>query len=126
MSQLRIFYICSLVILGVLLVFTVFRPMVSGEKYSEVSRESVIQREDEWIIQCDIVNREGKDMNYIINWSAGGETYSERVLLKDGGTFTYIHHVYPETVEEGKINLAIYKEGEDTPFEQSTHYIRFD
>ncbi|MBA7681079.1 hypothetical protein ES703_89407 [subsurface metagenome] len=126
MSRLRIILVASLVILGVLVVFTVFRPMVSGEKYSKVSRESVIQREDEWIIQYSIVNREGKDMNYIINWSAGGETYSERVLLKDGGIFTYIQHVYPETVKEGKAHLSIHKGGEATPFEESTYYIRFD
>ena len=126
MSRLRIVYIISLVILGVLLVFTVFRPMTSGGKYSEVSRESTIQMEDEWIIQFDILNREGKDTDYIIDWSTGGETYSERVSIKDGQVFTHIRHVYPETVKEGKVHLTIYKEGEAAPFEECTYYIRFD
>jgi len=89
-------------------------------------RESVIQGEDEWIIQFDIINKEGEESSYIINWSTGRETYTERVSIKDGGIFTYIHHVYPQTVKEGKVNLAIYKEGEPTPFEQATYYIRFD
>lgn len=124
MSKLRIVYILSLVILGVLLVFTVFRPMATGGKYSQVSRESVIQGETEWIIQFDIINREGEDTSYIINWSTGAQTYSERVSIKDGGTFTYMHHVYPETVKEGKVTLTIYKEGEDTPFEQGTYYLK--
>ena len=127
MPRLRIALIVSLVILGVLLVFTVFRPMTSGEKYSEVSRESTIQTEDEWIIQFDLINSEGKDTNYIINWSSGGESYTEKALVGDGRIYRHIYHVYPEMVREtGKVNLTIYKEGEATPFEQATYYIRFD
>ena len=127
MSKLRIIFVASLLILGVLLAFTVFRPMVSEQKFETLTRESIIQGEDEWIIQIDIINKEGEDTNYIINWSAGGETYySERVSLRRGRGFTNIHHVYPETVREGEIHLTIYKEGEPTPFEQSTYYVRFD
>ena len=127
MSKLRIIFVASLLILGVLLAFTVFRPMVSEQKFETLTRESIIQGEDEWIIQIDIINKEGEDTNYIINWSTGGETYySERVSLRIDRGFTNIHHVYPETVREGEINLTIYKEGEPTPFEQSTYYVRFD
>jgi len=124
MSKLRIIYIASLIILGVLLIFTVFKPMVPEENFSAVTRESIIQREGEWIIQFDIINREDKDTNYIIVWSIEGEVYRERVLVKDGGTFSYIHHVYQETVKESKVNLTIYKEGEHTPFEQTTFYFK--
>lgn len=100
--------------------------MTSGEKFSTVGRESIIQTEDRWIIQIDIINREGKDTNYIIRWSSGGTSYSEKVSIKDDRTFTYIHYVYPEMVKEGKVNLEIYKEGETTPFEQATYYVSFD
>lgn len=124
MLKLRIILVVSFVILGVLLVFAVFRPMTPGEKFSMVSRESVIQGEDEWIIQLDILNREGEDTNYIINWFTGAGTYSERVSIKDGQVFTHIYHFHPETVKEGEVHLAIYKEGAPTPFEQSTYYIR--
>ena len=58
MLRTRIIYIASLVFLGVLLVFAVFRPMTTLEKFSTVSRESVIQGEDEWIIQFDLINIE--------------------------------------------------------------------
>jgi len=127
MSKLRIIYIALLIILGVLLVFTVFRPITSEEKFSALTWESTIQMEDEWIIQFDIINREDKDTEYIINWSTGGETYNSKVvLIKQGRTFTNIHHVYPETVKEGKVRLTIYKEGEATPFEDCTYYIHFD
>lgn len=125
-SKLRIVFAISLVILGVLVVFTVFRPIATGEKYSEVVRESITQLEDEVIIQFSIINREGEEANYIINWSTGGKTYSETVSIKNGRMFTHIHHIYPETVKEGQVNLEVYKEGEPTPFEQSTYYIQFD
>ncbi len=127
MSKSSIIFIASLVILGGLLVFTVFRPMAAGEKFSTLTRESIIQGEDEWIIQVSIINREGLDTNYIIEWSTGGETYnSKKVLIKNGRIFTNIHHVYPDTVKEGKIQLTIYKADEATPFEESTYHIHFD
>ncbi len=125
MPKLRIIYTAALVILGVILVFTVFRPMVTGEKFSEVSRESIVQSEDQWIIQFDIINREGKYANYIINWSTGGETYSSKtVLIENGRTFTNIHHVYPETMKEGKVHLIIWKEGEISLFKETTYYLK--
>jgi len=127
MSKLRIIFVASLLILGVLLAFTLFRPITVGQKLETLIRESVIQEEDEWVIQINIINKEGEVADYTIEWSTGGEIYnSKNVSIKNGRTFTNIHHVYPETVREGEINLTIYKEGESTPFEQSTYYVRFD
>jgi len=127
MSKIRIIYVVSLAILGVLVVFTIFRPMATDEKYSTVARQSILQTEDEYIIQYDIINKEDEDTDYIINWSTGGETYySETVSIKNGRTFTHIHHVYPETVKEDKVHLTICKEGEATPFEQCAYFIQFD
>ena len=126
MSKLRIIFVASLLILGVLLVFTLFRPITVGQKFETLTRESIIEKEDEWIIQINIINREGEDTDYIIEWSTGEETYSGRVSIESGRTFTNIYHVYPETVKEGKVYLTIYKEGEPTPFEQSTYYVHFD
>ena len=127
MSKLRIIFVVSLLILGVLLAFTLFRPITFGQKFETLIRESVIQEEDEWIIQINIINKEGEVTDYTIEWSTGGEIYnSKNVTIKNGRTFTNIHHVHPETVREGEINLTIYKEGEPTPFEQSTYYVRFD
>ncbi len=126
MSKLRIVFIASLVLLAVLLIFTVFKPITSQEKFSTISRESIIQGEDEWVIQLGITNREGKNTDYTINWSTGGETYnSKTVHIRSEQGFTDIHHVYPETVKEGKLTLEIYKDDEPAPFEQSTYYIQF-
>ena len=124
MSKLRIFYILSLVILGLLLVSTVFRPMATSGGYSEVSREQLLQAEDEWIVQFDIINREGKDQRYTIGVSVDvDKPYKENVLIPDGRMFTYIHHIYKHQITEGEVSFVLYKEGEDTPFEEITYYL---
>lgn len=122
--RLRIIFIVSLVLLGVLVVLAVFRPLVTGREYSVVGRESTLQTGDQWIIQFDIINREGKDMGYNLVWLSGGETYTERVVVGNGRIYSHIRHVYLATVKEDKVNLIIYKEGETTPFEQVTYYLK--
>lgn len=124
MSKLRIFYLFTLLILGVLLAFAVFRPMASGEKYSTVSRESIIQEESESIIQFNIINREGKDTKYNVKVLVGDRQYNEEFLIQDGGVYVYIHHIPRSKVSSGQVNITIYKDGEDTPFEQGTYYLR--
>lgn len=124
MSKLRIFFVMSLVILAVLIVFTVFRPMATGGKYSEVSRESLLQTNQEWILQFDIVNHEGKDMRYIIDISVDGKLYRESCLINSGGLFTYIRQIRSSELTSGEVSIMIRKEGEDTPFEQKTYYLK--
>ncbi len=123
MSKLRVFYIISLVILGVLIAITIFRPIGGDEKYSTVGWEALLQTEDEWIIQFDIINHEGSDQRYIITAIDDGKPYSETVLIQDGRKFTYIYHILHDTETKRIANLTIYKEGEETPLEQVTYYL---
>jgi len=124
MSRLRIILIASFVILGVLLVFTLFRPVAS--ETTQLTRESTILTGDEWITQFDIMNHEGRDITYIINWSSGESRLTQIVSVLDGEVHRHVYHAYPETVTDGKVHLTIYKEGEATPFEDTTYYISFD
>ena len=127
MSKLRIFLVISMVILGVLVALTVFRPMTSGEKYSTVSRESIIRQEDRWIIQFDLINCEGKEQNYTICVLVNdGKPYKEDVLLRHDRRFRFIRRIPSHELsgEKGKVAFAIYKEGEDTPFEQATYHLK--
>lgn len=124
MSKLSIVHIASLVILGVLLVFTVFRPIATSGKYSEVSRGQLLQTEEEYIIQFDIMNREGEDKKYTIKVAIDDYRYSEDVLIPDGRLFSYINHIHPSRITDGKVSFTIFKEGEDTPFEQITYYLK--
>jgi len=124
MSKLRVFYIVSLVILGVLLVFTVFKPMATGGEYSEVQRAQLLEKENGWIIEFDIINHEGKDTNYLIEVLVDGKSYTEKVLIPEDRMFTYIHHIYRARLSEGKVCFVIYKEAEDTPFEEVTYHLK--
>ena len=124
MSKLRIFYILSLVILGVFLVFTVFRPMVTGEEYSQVLREQLLEKEDQWVIELHILNHEGQDTNYTINVVSDEVLCTDTIPIRPGRVFKYIVHIYKDKLEEGKVSLTVCKEGEDTPFEQTNYYLK--
>jgi len=124
MSRLRITYIASLVILGVLIAFTVFQPIATVGKYTEVQKEQLLETESEWIIQFNIINHEGRDQNYTINAMVGEELFSENVLIRDGRRFSYIHNIRRDMLTDGVVTFAIYKEGEATPFEQATYYLK--
>jgi hypothetical protein len=123
-SRLKIVYIASLVILGVLIGITVFQPMATGGEYSEVQQAQLLETEDEYTIQFDIINREGKDQHYTITVVIDDKPYTQKVLVYDGRKFTYIHHIYPDRVTSGEVSFTVYKDGEATPFEQATYYLK--
>lgn len=125
MTKLRVVFIVSLVILGVLLAFAWFRPLAApDEEYSEVQRAHLLQTEDEWIIEFDIINREGKDTNYIVTVVSDGKQYSEKVLIPDGKQFTYIHHLSCAQITSGCATFTICEEGEAAPIEEVTYYLK--
>ena len=126
MTRLRIVYIVSLAILVTLTALVVSRSMIGDKEYGTVLREEILETEDEWIVELDILNHEGIDQNYIISVVVDNNRHSENVLIPDGKMYTYIHHVYRDKVTEGKARITIYKEGEAVPLEESTYYIHFD
>ncbi len=119
----RFIYIASLVVLGVLIAFSIFRPMVTGGEYSEVQRAQLLEREDQWIIEFDIINQEGEDTSYTIKVITDGKQYVESVLIRDGGMFTYLHHFYPDRLTKNEVGFVVYKEGESVPIEQATYFL---
>ena len=124
MSRLRIIYIVSLVILAVLIVFTIFQPMATRGKYSEVQKEQLLETEGEWIIQFDIINHEGKDQYYTINILVSEKLDTKSVLIRDGAKFSYIYHFRPDLETDGDVSFTIYKEGEANPFEQVIYHLK--
>lgn len=124
MSRLKIVFILSLVILGVLIALTVFRPMATGSAYSTVQQVQLLEREDQWIIELRIFNREGIDQNYTITVVVDGKLYSEKFLIHDGRIFTYIHHFYRDRLINNEVKFTVYKEGEATPLEEVTYYLQ--
>ncbi len=124
MSKFRIFFAVSLVLLGVLLVLTVFRPMATGGEYSQMSRESLLQTEDGWIIEFDTMNREARDTTYIIEVAVDDKSFSEAFSIQSGGVYRYIYHINSREITNGKVSIAIFKEGEVDPFKYGTYYLK--
>ena len=124
MSRLRIIYIASLVILGILLVFTVFRPVATSGEYSEVRRAQLLQTDDEWIIQFDLINHEDEKQDYTMAVLVDGKQYTEDVSILSGRVFTYIHRIPRGTTGAGDVGFTIYKRGEADPLEQVTYYLK--
>ena len=123
MPRLKLLYIACLVVLGGSLVL-LFYSITRAEQFTEVRRDQLIQQEEEWILQFDIINQEGADVNYTVDALVDGKEYSSIVTVKEGRTFTYIHHIQPEMVRGGEIFLALYREGESTPVKQTTYFVK--
>ena len=98
----------------------------SGQSYTESKRAQIIEGGNEWILKYDIINDEEREIKYTIYITIDDVAYSDSTVVKPGKTYTYIHHIYPQQLEEGKVTFALYEEGKAEPIEQVTYYIDFD
>ncbi len=97
----------------------------SGQSYTESKRAQIIEGENEWILQYDIINDEERDIKYTIFITVDDGVYKDSTVVKPGKTYTYIHHIYPQQLGEEKVTFALYEEGKAEPVEQVTYYIDF-
>ena len=58
MSRLKIIYIASLILLGLMVSLTVFKPLAKGAHYNDVQRESLIKSDQEWVLQFSLINND--------------------------------------------------------------------
>lgn len=123
-SKVKILYVASLVTLGIMMAFMLLTPLSTEVEYSEVSRIEFIRSEDECILEIDILNHEGRDQNYVVNTLFNDKQYSERITIPDGKIHTYICYIYPDQVIDAKFVCSIRKEGETSPIEVVTYYLR--
>ena len=98
----------------------------SGQSYTESKRAQIIQGENEWILQYDIINGGKRDLKYTIYVTVDNVAYSDSTVVKPGKRYTYIHHIYPHQLEEGKVTFVLYEEDKATPVEQVTYHIDFN
>ncbi len=125
MSRLRLIFVLSLLVLaGVFVAIVYFIP--SGKSYTESTRAQIIVGENEWILQYDIVNNQAKDIRYTISVSVDGAVYTDSTVVRSGKTYTYIRHIYPQQLKEGKVTLVLYEEGKTEPVEQVTYHLYQD
>jgi len=124
MSKSKVLLALSLVILGVLLAGIFLLPIAGGEpKYSVVQRESLLQTDNGWIVQFDIVNHEEQDKDYTVNLSVDGKQSTITVSIRARGVFTYIRHIYKDQVTKGEVSFTIYKGGEAPYVKKATYYL---
>lgn len=123
MSKLKLVFILSVVILAVLIGSVMLSPITTATKYSEVQQEQLLKTDTEWIVEFKILNHEGEKRKYTITQTADGQSDKTEVIIPDGRRFTYIYHIQPERLVSKVATFAIYKEGEDAPFEQITYHI---
>jgi hypothetical protein len=125
LSKFRLVFILSLVILaGVLVAILYFIPSIRS--YPEPYTLQVIDGDEEWILQCDIRNTEERDIEYSITVTVDDRTYQDSTVVRPGKVYTYIHHVYPHQLAEGKVTFALYQDSQEAPIKTATFHIPVD
>ena len=125
LSKLRLIFVLSLIILAGVFIATVYF-IPSSQSDTESKRVQIIQGENEWILQYDIINNEERDTKYTIYVTVDDAVYKDSTMVKPGKRYTYIHHIYPQQLVKGMVTLALYEEGKAKPVEQATYYIDLD
>jgi len=125
LSRLRLIFILSLIILvGIFIAVAYLVP--SGNSPVESRKLQIIKGDKEWILQCNITNETERDVQYIIHVIVDDAMYKDSVVVKPRKTYTYIHHIYPQQLDEGKVTFALYEGEKAEPVEQATYYIDKD
>lgn len=125
LPRLRLIFILSLVILAGVFISTIYF-IPSGQNHTESKRAQIIEGENEWILQYDIVNSQERDIEYTILVTVDDAVYTDSTVVKPRNTYTYIHHIDPQQLEEGKVTVALYEEGKTKPIEEVTYHIDLD
>ena len=99
------------------------RPLNTGEQYSEVSREHLLNKGDTYIVEFDILNHEGEDKVYHIEVNIDEKRYSESFTIKNERTITFTQNIPTEILTDGNVSFNIYMEGEQEPFARVRYYL---
>lgn len=125
MSRLRSVFIISLIILAAIFISTMlFIP--SGQNLEESNRVQIIKGDEEWILQCDITNNQGRDINYVFSVVVDDVVHQDSTMVEQGQTYTFIHHIYPEQLVAGEVTFTLREKGKAEPIEQVAYNIEFD
>ncbi len=121
MSRLKIIYIASLIVLGLMVSLTVFKPLEKGAHYNDVQRESLIESDQEWVLQFSLFNNDTGVETYRINVDKDGQFYQDEVAVAGQGEYTYIQHFQRQKGKDRTLDAAIYSKGSSQPIER-LHY----
>ncbi|UCH43678.1 MAG: hypothetical protein JSW16_03850 [Dehalococcoidales bacterium] len=125
MSRLRLVFISSVIILVAVSVATFFF-IPPSQGLTESKRVHIIEGEEEWILQCDLINRQEKAISYGIHVTVDDAIYRDSTVVLPGKTYTYIHHIYPQQLDKGEVIFTLYQDNSTQPVEQATYYLKPD
>ena len=125
MSRLRLVFIFSVIILVAVSVATIFI-IPPSQGFSESKRVHIIEGETEWILQCDLFNHQAEAITYDIHVTVDDAIYRDSTVVLPGKAYTYIHHIYPQQLNEGMVTLALYQNNSTRPVERATYYLNTD
>jgi len=125
LSRPRLVFIFSIIVLVAVSVATFFF-IPPSQGLTESKRVHIIEGEEEWILQCDLINHQEKALNYDIHVTVDDTIYRDSTIVLPGKTYTYIHHIYPQQLDKGEVTLALYQDNSTRPIEQATYYLTPD
>ena len=121
MPRLKLIYIASLILLGLVAALTIFKPLATGTHYTELQRESLLKNDREWVLQFDLINRDDSATTYLIKVDRDGRVYNDQVTLAAQREYTYIQHLPRREGADRNLDVAIYSQGRGQPVE-TLHY----
>ena len=128
MSWLRLLYIGSIAAVALLAMFAPLSTWVGGNRASQaeaaVRKLQLLERDDRWILQLELHNADREPGTFTIGVDVDGRAERSDFDVEAGGDITFIHHVYRNSVGEGRLTLTIERAGTPAPVERVTYYLR--
>ena len=122
LSRLKLIFISSLVILAAVFIATIYL-IPSVLDLAESKNIQIIDGQQQWILQYDIVNDQQNETSYTIEIIIDGVVFTDSTVVEPGRTYTYIRRIDPGQVSMGEVSLTLYQGDMATPVEQVTYYI---
>jgi hypothetical protein len=116
--KLKIIYIASLILLGLMVLSTVFKPLAKGAHYNDVQRESLIKNEQELVLQFSLINSDAGAVTYQIDVDKDGQLYRDEEAVAGQGEYTYIQHFQRQKGKDRNLDVAVYSKGNIQPDER--------
>jgi len=122
---LRIVYIFSLFVLGVLIVYTFFRPLAASQEYSAIQKEHLIKTQDGWVMQFHLINQSNEAVMYILKVILNNDhSFEESVFIEAKKDFSYERTIRADMVQEKRIRIVVFKEEETSPLDEAVLYLK--
>ncbi len=121
MSKLKLLFIASLIMLGVAVSLTIFKPLAKGARYADVQQESLLKSDREWVLQFTLFNNGDSPETFQIQVDKDGQLFPCQVPVVGQEEFTYIRHFQRQPGQDHNLDATIYIQGDNQPVE-TLHY----